>query len=46
MAGVILCSIATFATAEEIYINTHSSVLDLDVKGLSELRRNALPPTE
>lgn len=46
MAGVILCSIATFATAEEIYINTHSSVLDLDVKGLSELRRNALPPSE
>lgn len=46
MAGVILCSIATFATAEEIYINTHTSVLDLDVKGLSELRRNALPPSE
>lgn len=44
MAGTILCGIATYATAEEIYINTHSPDLDLDIRGLSELRRNALPP--
>ena len=42
-AGIMLCGIATLATAEEIYINEHADVLDVNIKGASELRDHELP---
>ena len=42
-AGIMLCGISTLATAEEIYINTHAEVLDVNIKGASELHDKALP---
>ena len=42
-AGIMLCGIATLATAEEIYINEHADVLDVNIRGASELRNHELP---
>jgi len=42
-AGIMLCGIATLATAEEIYINEHADVLDVNIRGASELRDHELP---
>ena len=42
-AGIMLCGIATLATAEEIYINEHADVLDVNIRGASELRGHELP---
>ena len=42
-AGIMLCGIATLATAEEIYINEHANVLNVNIRGASELRSHELP---
>ena len=42
-AGIMLCGIATLATAEEIYINEHADVLNVNNRGASELRSHELP---
>ena len=42
-AGIMLCGIATLATAEEIYINEHADVLNVNIRGASELRSHELP---
>lgn len=42
-AGIMLCGIASLATAEEIYINSQSDALNTDIRGASELHRNELP---
>ena len=41
-AGIMLCGIATMATAEEIYINTNAESLDPNIRGASELHRKEL----
>lgn len=40
-AGGLLCGIATLATVEEVYINTHARALDADIKGAFELIEGA-----
>ena len=42
-ACIMLCGIATLATAEEIYINEHADVLNVNIRGASELRSHELP---
>ena len=42
-AGIMLCGIATLATAEEIYINEHADTLNVNIRGASELRDHELP---
>ena len=42
-AGIMLCGIATLATAEEIYINEHADVPNVNIRGASELRSHELP---